>query len=720
MKKGFRILAAVLVLCSLLSLPAYAVTPTADIGSGLGVFEDVAQMTSYTFSDLETGHWAYYGIKVSYDKGILLGYQDGTYRPENEVTWGQAIVIAARIHAAYYGNALNVQERPGDYWYDPYYRYCAAMDMIPSSCPKGVNLDRVAIPRYALAYIFSRTVDAEDMPTISDRQITDLDTIPAEYLDSVKLMYSSGVMNGWKDYSFGGNRVTTRAQIAMVIARLLQPADRVGHDSKINSDMAAFEANLENDSPAVQVGSSYYCVYKYYEDTSTQLYALYRTDGNNNLSRIYTCKSGERLDNLSLYKGKVYFCVSTMGTADGKLMCLDPQSGKMTTVYTGNAVEAYCFYDGGIYALMFTGYAEQVADYKFTFGTISGGEFIGVRDFDYKDVMYFQPYGWNGCIYFKLTSEITLKKPDGTDGDTTLAANLWCYDIARGEFIKLSDININTSFFDGHVMYFMAYDAEGNYDLNLYAMSVQAPAVVKTVGTFPAQTGVRYRSIYKFEDTFYCLSSFNRNLYSMDKSGSSRLALMCGGVYDSLCFTDDKAILIPNTLATSNVNEIKVYNAKSLSSRALYGDWMGESCYYKGARFVPDDGQPYYTSGDESVSTISDISITVPQAFERDGDFIVRAKVVNNMAATIDFRMYVVKVYCGNELVAYDVNKMVSMEMKQHDIQTFTFVIGKQDVLGSIDMTRNDITIEIVPTYTVNVEDTGDNVKEPDPGEILP
>lgn len=150
MKKGFRILAAVLVLCSLLSLPAYAVTPTADTGSGLGVFEDVAQMTSYTFSDLETGHWAYYGIKVSYDKGILLGYQDGTYRPENEVTWGQAIVIAARIHAAYYGNALNVQERPGDYWYDPYYRYCAAKDMIPSSCPKGVNLDRIAIPRYAM------------------------------------------------------------------------------------------------------------------------------------------------------------------------------------------------------------------------------------------------------------------------------------------------------------------------------------------------------------------------------------------------------------------------------------------------------------------------------------------------------------------------------------------------------------------------------------------
>ncbi len=706
MKKSYRTLALVLVLCSLLSVTAYAAAPTADAGSGLGVFEDVADMTSYTFSDLGVNHWAYYGIKVSYDKGILLGYQDGTYRPETEVTWGQAIVIAARIHAAYHGNALNIDLKDGDLWYSPYYRYCAAQGMIPSSCPKGVNLDRVSIPRYALAYIFSRTVDAEDLPSISDREITDLNTIPSEYLDSVKLMYSSGVMNGWKDYSFGGNRVTTRAQIAVVIARLLQPADRVGHDSKVNAAMADYQANFENDAPAVQLGDSYYCVYKYFENTSTQLYALYRTDGNDNLKKVYACNDGERLDNVSVYNGKVYFALNINGTARGKLLCLDPATDNVSTVYEGYGVESYCFYDGSIYALLFTEYAEQVTDYKFTFGVIAGGAFHSIRDFGYSEAMYFTPYGWNGCIYFKLATEISVKNPTSGEESTTLAANLYCYDIATGSFTKLSDININTSFFDGHVMYFLAYDADGNYDLNLYAMSVQAPAVVKTIGTFPSPTNARYRSIYKYEDTFYCLSSFNRNLYSMDMDGNTRLALICGGVYDSLCFAGDKAILIPNTLVTSNVNEMKVYNADSLSARALYGDWMGESCYYKGARFAPEEGQPIFSSGDESVSTISDITITVPEAFFKGKDLVVRAKVQNNMVETIDFRMYVIKVYKGDELVAQDINKMVSMEMAQYDIQTFTFVIGDLDILRSFDLSGDDITIEIVPTYTINAAET--------------
>lgn len=708
MKRTYRILALVLVLCSLLSIPAYAAAPTADAGSGLGVFEDVADMTSYTFSDLGVNHWAYYGIKVSYQKGILLGYQDGTFRPENEVTWGQAIVIAARIHAAYHGNALNLDLQNGDLWYSPYYRYCYAQGMIPSSCPKGVNLDRVSIPRYALAYIFSRTVDAEDLPAISDRQITDINTIPSEYVDSVKLMYSSGVMNGWQDYSFGGNRVTTRAQIGMVIARLLQPADRVGYDAEVNADMAGCEANLENDAVAVQVGSSYYCIYKYYENTSTQLYALYRTDGNDNIKKVYTCNVGERLDNVSLYNGKVYFSLNVNGTANGKLLCLDPADDSVSTVYEGYGVETYCFYDGSIYALLFTEYADEVTDYKFAFGVIAGDAFHLIRNFDYSDVMYFTPYGWNGCIYFKLTNEITVKNPTSGEESTTLAANLYCYDIESGSIIKLSDININTSCFDGHVMYFLAYDAEGNYDLNLYAMSVQAPAVIKTVGSFPAATGVRYRSIYKNGDTFYCLSSFNRNVYSMDADGNTRLALICGGVYDSLCFAGDRAILIPTTLVTSNVNEIKVYNASNLSARALYGDWMGESCYYKGARFAPEEGQAVYTSGDESVSTISDIAITVPEAFFKGSDLIVRAKVTNNMVSTIDFRMYVIKVYKGDELVAQDINKMVSMEMDQYDIQTFTFVIGSLDILRDFDLSGDDVTIEIIPTYTVNAPETVD------------
>ena len=683
MKKFIRIIAAVLVVASLLSISAFAKP-----GDGMNAFEEIANMNTYTFSDLVSNHWAYSGIKICYDRGILIGYPDGTFHPEENITWSQAVTIAARVHSAYHGNNFDATQKPGEYWYTPYYRYCSSNKLLPTGCPKLSALDSRDIQRYDLAYIFSRLIDAEDMPAISNRSIPDEGEIPSYYAKSVKTMYSAGIMNGMDNNEFSGDDYATRAQIATVVSRLLIPSERQGYDSKANHAMEAFQANLENDSVAVQLGSKYYCIYKYYSDPQTQQFALFLTDGNDHCKELYTCSSGEYLNNISVYKNKVYFCKSTSGTASGALLCYDPLTESVSTVYSGNIVEAYCFYNGTIYALLYTTHADKVDGYRYDFGTISGGRFSAItKGYTYYEVSHFQPYGWNGKIYFKLSSK---------DGPT----NLYAYDIETANISKVLDVNINTSLFDGHVMYFLAFDNEGNYDCNLYAVSVQTPGVIYRAGEFPTATAKKYRSLYKYEDTVYCLSSLNRNIYSMDKSGNTRIALMCGGVYNALCFTKDKAILIPNTLAVDNPNELKVYSAGTLAARALYGDWIGLSCYYEGARFTTDEGQAKYVST-ESVSTVSKLSITIPEAFHRGNDFIIRAKYTNNLDGDIRLRSYIVSVAVNGQVVAYDVNRLSGYEMRQYDIQTFTFVIGKDDILHDFDVAKDNISIEIIPTFDV-------------------
>lgn len=693
MKKLSRIIALVLTAAVLLSVCAFA----APAGEGLTVFDDVAAMTSYTFSDLSSQYWAFSGIKACYDKGILLGYEDETYHPEWHVSWAQAIVIAARIHAAYFNNALDIKERQGDEWYSPYYRYCEGHKMLPSTCPKGVYLDgeSMAIPRYDLAYIFSRTVSKDDMPAISTRQISDLKDIPSMYVDSVKTLYSAGILTGWENYNFSGERLTTRAQIAVVVSRLLLPSERVGYDSRANLQMEDFQANLENDSVAVQLGEKYYCLYKYYKDPSTELYALYRTDGADDTKELYTCPEGQRLENLSLYQSKVYFTQYKPGTAEGKLLCFDPASGKVSTVYEGRQISSFCHYNGKLYALTMTGYSKTVADCTYEFDRIADGKLIKLfGSLDYYKAKDFQPYGWNGSIYFKYSAK---------DGPT----NLYRYILSDDKVEKVSDVNINSSFFDGHVMYFLAFDANGDYDTGLYAMSIQAPAVIKKIGDFPNPTAKRFRSVYKHDDTFYCLASNNKNLYSMGIDGSTRIALICGGVYNALCFTEDKAILIPNKLTVDNPNELKIYNSASMSSRAAFGDWIGLSCYYEGARFAPEKGKSVYTS-EESVSSVTNLNITVPEAFTRGDDFIVRAKYVNNTGEVINLRSYIVKVYLDGVLVAHDINRMVSMQMDVDGIKTYTFVIADSDVLRDFEVSDGRVSVEIIPTHDVVVVDTAE------------
>jgi len=714
MKKFLRTIFIVLALALCLTVAAAAATA----GENLSAFEDIADMTTYTFSDLDTGEWYYSGIKTAYDKGILLGFEDGTYRPDTLVNWSQAIAIAARLHSVYNGTPLVTDAQPGQPWYYPYLQYCDANGILPSSCPRDRSLSNVIISRYDLAYLFSRCVSKVDMPAISNREISDIDSIPAYYLDSVRTMYAAGIMTGYADYSFGGSIATSRAHISLVVARLLEPSQRIGYDSKVNEEMADFEANLENDSVLVELDGMYYCVYRYFETPTTERYAFYRTDGSGRNFKIYLAEIGEYINNVYAEDGMVYFCVSSTGSENGKLMCYDTANGKVSTVYNG-LVESYCFYNGRLYALIMSAYAEKPEGYKFAFGRIENEQFSSIlTELSYSEVMYFQPYGWNDCIYFKLHDEDNVTK-------------LYFYDIKNDFYDVCCDYNINTSFFVGHVMYFMMYDEENNYDTNLYAISVQTPGALEVVGEFPGACANRYRSIYIYDDEIYCLASFSKNIYRMDRNGSARMALMCGGVYNAMNFTADKLIIIPSTLVTSNVNEIKMYSAATLSSRTLFGDWLGMSCYYVGARFAPDEGTPLYHS-DETISTVSNIDISVTEAFMRDGELVLRTKYQNNGTDTVKLRKYIVKVYVDGQLVAYDINNMVSSEMKQYDIQTYTFVITGEDLANGFKLTEENISkleFEIVPTFSkVVIEDSStadeaaqnivDEAKNIDTGEI--
>ena len=101
MKKIRRVLALVLVVSSLLAVASVGVLADAIPGQRLAVFDDIGQMNSSTFTDVSSKTWCYSGVKTAYNKGIMLGYTDKTFRPNNNVSWAEAITIAARIHAAY-------------------------------------------------------------------------------------------------------------------------------------------------------------------------------------------------------------------------------------------------------------------------------------------------------------------------------------------------------------------------------------------------------------------------------------------------------------------------------------------------------------------------------------------------------------------------------------------------------------------------------------------
>ena len=65
------------------------------------------------FKDVDESHWAYGAIKELSDDGILVGYEDGTFRPGNPVTSAHFNAMLAR--AFYPGEAA---QAAGEEWWD--------------------------------------------------------------------------------------------------------------------------------------------------------------------------------------------------------------------------------------------------------------------------------------------------------------------------------------------------------------------------------------------------------------------------------------------------------------------------------------------------------------------------------------------------------------------------------------------------------------------------
>jgi hypothetical protein len=513
-------------------------------------------------------------------------------------------------------------------------------------------------------------------------------------------MYSAGVIIGMNGHYFNGGALTSRAQMATIITRLLMPSQRISTDSAENANMADFEGSLENDCVTVKVGSYYYCAFKYYPralngSAGSQVYALYQTDGKDNAQEVYTCPGGARLSDVSSYQNKVYFSVTYPGSNKGSLMRYDPATGETTEIFSKYAVKSYCWYGGDLYVLAFTNYGYDAAgkkDYiendRYTFGMVSGGEFVQLAGpYTYYQVMNFQPYGYMGKIFFNVSSY---------SGPT----NLYSYDLSTDQTAKVSDKKHKRQLFQGPCHVFSVVQSGRQLRCQLVRhVPWQSRNMWTPWARIPPTAPPETARCTAGTDTYTVCRGQVGKLYRMDAAGKSLTVINALGAYNSATFAADKIILMPNSFITSNPNEMKVYNLSSYSARHLYGDFIGCSCWYKGARFMADDGVSVYSST-ATVSTIKNIEIQVTEAYFAGNDFIVRAKYINNSGQSISaLRKQYVNVYVNGTLAAASVNDFVSMNLVINDVQTFTFVIGKPDQTEAFDLSRGSVKIEITPTF---------------------
>lgn len=194
-----------------------AIITTICIAATSFIYIDDVCASNYVYSDIKATNWAYNSVQAISEKGIIKGYPDGSFKPNNTVTYGEFI----KMVVASLGYDLPNAEK-GKHWAYNYYDTAIELQMFPYSKIPTSMLDK-EIPREMMAYIISQALGDIEVEYYDElkAEITDIKE-GDEFIYPIVKVYSTGILNGYPDGSFKQESSLTRAETAKVLENFIK------------------------------------------------------------------------------------------------------------------------------------------------------------------------------------------------------------------------------------------------------------------------------------------------------------------------------------------------------------------------------------------------------------------------------------------------------------------------------------------------------------------
>ena len=170
------------------------------------------------FSDI-SGHWAEAAILRWNGLGILSGYPDGAFRPNNTVTRGELAAIINKLmqFPAVPADVALFADMPRGAWYAGHINALALQGAYLVSRGEA-NGGAVLTREEAAAMIFNSF--ALENPS-GELFFTDSAEISPDYLQKIGIMQNTGFLSGFPDGSFRPKAPITRAQVLAILDNMI-------------------------------------------------------------------------------------------------------------------------------------------------------------------------------------------------------------------------------------------------------------------------------------------------------------------------------------------------------------------------------------------------------------------------------------------------------------------------------------------------------------------
>lgn len=216
--KSKRIVSLFLTVVLLLSLviPMQAASPS---------LSNFKKQTEYTgFSDVSTSAWYAENVKAVCEYGLMNGTGAGKFNPNGYVTMAETVALMSRLHNIYNGEECVFEQSSP--WFAAYDEYAAAHNLDAFGNYSDSDSWNVHPTRELFINLVSQAIPMPEFQIIND--ICTTEPTGNDFTDRLMRLFNAGVITGKSDGSgFDGGSAITRAEVATVLTRMIEPSLRI-------------------------------------------------------------------------------------------------------------------------------------------------------------------------------------------------------------------------------------------------------------------------------------------------------------------------------------------------------------------------------------------------------------------------------------------------------------------------------------------------------------
>ena len=183
----------------------------------------IAPSGPFPFTDIVANAWYYNDVRTAWQTGLIDGRTPTAFSPDDNLTYAEAVKLAACMHELYTTGVVTLQN--GSPWYQSYVDYARANGII-----SGDQNWNAQATRAGYMGIFANALPAEALAAINNIPDGAIPDVPISHPQAAAIykLYRAGILQGVDSaHNCNPNANIRRSEVAAILTRMMTPTERI-------------------------------------------------------------------------------------------------------------------------------------------------------------------------------------------------------------------------------------------------------------------------------------------------------------------------------------------------------------------------------------------------------------------------------------------------------------------------------------------------------------